>query len=233
MLKFIFLVGRTLIDEANFYAYIDSRLLFLLNQFGAKIDFRNYNAIKEDIIKNRKVIDGGIVELVIQICRVLMPEGYEKIILRYLLPSIEFAEKHFVYLRDDAIRTLEILCQYFKIGIIANQDKKILKILEFHDLGKNFHSCILSFGSNTEHDKEILGLVLEMMKKRATECIMIDDRLDRYMQHANILGMITIRLNSIFNLQEHLTQNEIPKFTLNNLMELVNIQSKMRLDQVK
>src|SRR6266487_4273258 len=149
MLKFIFLVGRTLIDETNFYAYIDSRLLFLLNQFGAKIDFRNYNAIKEDIIKNRK---------------------------------------------------LEILCQYFKIGIIANQDKKILKILEFHDLGKNFHSCILSFGSNTEHDKEILGLVLEMMKKRATECIMIDDRLDRYMQHANILGMITIRLNSIFNL---------------------------------
>ncbi len=234
MLKFIFLVGRALIDETNFYMYIDSRLLFLLNQFGAKVDFRNYCAIKEDIIKNRKVVDSGIVELVIQICRVLMPGGYEKIILRYILPSIEFAEKHFVYPRDDAIRTLEILCQYFKIGIIGNQDKKILKILESHELGKNFDSCILSFGSNREHDKEIIGLVLEMTKKKATECILLDDRLDRYIQHANFLGMITIRLtNSIFNLQEPLTQNEIPKFTLNNLIELVNMKSKMRLDQDK
>ena len=49
MLKFIFLVGRTLIDEQNFYSFIDSRLLYLLNQLGAKIDNRNYDAIKNDI----------------------------------------------------------------------------------------------------------------------------------------------------------------------------------------
>jgi hypothetical protein len=41
--------------------------------------------------------------------------------------------------------------------------------------------------------------------------------------------MITVRLtNSIFKLQEPINQNEIPKFTLNNLVELVNIKSNMR-----
>ena len=46
MLNFIFLVGRILIDEKNFYSYIDSRLLYLLNQFGARIDNRSYQAVK-------------------------------------------------------------------------------------------------------------------------------------------------------------------------------------------
>jgi hypothetical protein len=40
------------------------------------------------------------------------------------------------------------------------------------------------------------------------------------------LGMITVRLtNSIFKLQEPINQNEIPKFTLNNLVGLVDIKS--------
>ena len=229
MINLIFLVGRTLIDEKNFYSYIDSRLLYLLNQFGAKIDIRNYDAVKNDIIKNRKVVDGGIVELVIQICRVLMPIGYEKIILKYILPSIEFAEKHFLYPCHDALSTLEILSQNFKIWIIANKDKKILKIFELHELDKYFDSCIFSYDANREHDEEIFKLILNMMKKRSGECIMIGDRLDTYIQLANALGMITVRLtNSMFKLQEPINQNEIPKFTLNNLVELVDIKSNMR-----
>lgn len=229
MINLIFLVGRILIDEKNFYSYIDSRLLYLLNQFGAKIDIRNYDAVKNDIIKNRKVVDGGIVELVIQICRVLMPIGYEKIILKYILPSIEFAEKHFLYPCHDALSTLEILSQNFKLGIITNKDKKILKIFELHELDKYFDSCIFSYDENREHDEEIFKLILNMMKKRSGECIMIGDRLDTYIQLANALGMITVRLtNSIFKLQEPINQNEIPKFTLNNLVELVDIKSNMR-----
>jgi FMN phosphatase YigB (HAD superfamily) len=218
MLNFIFLVGRTLIDEKNFYSYVDSRLLYLLNQFGAKIDIRNYYAVKNDIIKNRKVVDGGIVELVIQICRDLMPIGYEKIILKYILPSIEFAEKHFMYPCDDASSTLEILSQNFKIGIIVNKDKY-------------FDSCIFSYDANRGHDEEIFKLILNMMKKRSGECIMIGDRLDTYIQLANVLGMITVRLtNSIFKLQEPINQNEIPKFTLNNLVGLVDIKSNTSLN---
>lgn len=221
MLNFIFLVGSILIDEKNFYSYIDSRLLYLLNQFGARIDSRNYEAVKNDIIKNRKLVKDEIEELVIQICRALMPTGYEKMILKYILSSIEFAQKHFLYPYNDAITTLEILSKNFKIGIIASQ--KILRILEEYELARYFDCCIFSYEGNRERRKEIFKLILNMLKKRPGESVLVGDRLDTHIQIANTLGMITIRLtNSIFDLQEATNENEIPNFTLNNLRELVN-----------
>ena len=231
MLNFIFLVGRILIDEKNFYSYIDSRLLYLLNQFGARIDSRNYEAVKNDIIKNRKLVKDEIEELVIQICRALMPTGYEKIILKYILPSIEFAQKHFLYPYNDAITTLEILSKNFKIGIIASQ--KILRILEEYELAKYFDCCIFSYEENREQGKEIFKSILNMLKKRSGESLLVGDRLDTHIQTANMMGMITIRLtNSIFKLQEATNENEIPNFTLNNLRELVNTSLISKPNQV-
>lgn len=223
MLKFIFLVGRTLIDEQNFYSFIDSRLLYLLNQFGAKIDNRNYDAIKNDIIKNRKLPKDGVEELIIQICKVLMPKGYEKIILKYILPSIEFAEKHLLYPSDDAIATLELLSQNYRIGVIGSHENKISKILKIYEMNKYFNCCILSYKENREPDKEIFSLILNMLGRRSGESLLIGDRLDTHIHIANTLGIITIRLTkSIFKVQEATNQNEIPKFTLNNLGELAN-----------
>lgn len=223
MLNFIFLAGRILIDEKNFYSYIDSRLEYLLNQFGARIDSRNYEAIKYDIIKSRKLVKDGIEELVIQICTVLMPTGYEKMILKYILPSIQFAEKHFLYPYDDAISTLDILSKNFRIGIIISQEEKKLGIFEKYELDRYFNCCIISYEENREPDKEIFRLILNTLKKSAGETVLVGDRLDTHIQLANTLGMITIRLtNSIFSLQEASNQNEIPNFTLNNLGELVN-----------
>ena len=229
MADFIFFVGRTLINEKNFSSYVDSRLLYLLNGFGARIDNRNYDAIKKDVIKNRKVGNGGIVELIVEICRVLMPTGYEKIILKHIIPSIEFAEKHFLYPHDDAIKTLEILSQNFKIGIISNQDKKIMRVLENYELDKYFDVCIFSYDTKyREHDQGIFKLGLDTIKKKSEQCIMIGDRLDKDILPANILGMTTIRFtNSKFRLQEPLSQYEIPKFTMNNLIELIKITSKI------
>jgi putative hydrolase of the HAD superfamily len=221
MLKFIFLVGRTLIDEQNFYSFIDSRLLYLLNQFGAKIDNRNYDAIKNDIIKNRKLLKDGVVELAIQICKVLLPKGYEKIILKYILPSIEFAEKHLLYPSEDAITTLEFLSKNYKIGVIGSHENKISKILKTHEMNKYFNCCILSYEENREPVKEIFSLIRNMLDKTSGETLLIGDRLDTHIHTANTLGIFTIRLtNSIFKVQEPTNQYEIPKFTLNKLGEL-------------
>jgi FMN phosphatase YigB (HAD superfamily) len=226
-LNFIFLVGRILIDEKNFYSYIDSRLLYLLNQFGARIDSRSYEAVKYDIIINRKLVKNGIKELVIQICRVLMPTRYEKMILKYILPSIEFAEKHFIYPYDDAISALEILSKNFKIGIIVSQDEKTLRILGKDELARYFNCCVFSYEENREPDKEIFRLILNTLKNRAGETVLVGDRLDTHIQVANTLGMITIRLaNSIFSLQKATNQNEVPNFTLNSLGELGNTLMK-------
>lgn len=226
---FMFLVGRALIDDKIFNSYLDSRLLYLINQFGTRIDSRNYEAIKFDIIKNRKLSKNGIEELVIRICRVLMPAGYEKIILKYLFPSIEFAEKYFLHPYEEAKATLEVLSENYKIGIIANEDKMILSILDKYELSRYFNCCIFSYQDSREPDKEILRLVLNILNISLGESVMVGDRLDTQLQTANKLGIITIRFtNSIFKPQEVRNQDEIPNFTISNLKQLISISLEIK-----
>lgn len=220
MINSIFLVGRTLMDEENFYSFIDSRLLYLLNQLGTRIDIRNYCTIKNDIIRNRKLQIGGIEELVVQISKALMPVGYEKIVLKYILPSIEFAQKHFLYPFDDAKTTLEILSKKFRLLLINNQDNEISRTLKFYNLDKYFDCCILP-EMGRDPNKKIFKLILNMLKIDSKEAILIGDRLDTHIQMANKLEIITILLsNSPFNIQVPRNQNELPTLTLNKLSEL-------------
>jgi FMN phosphatase YigB (HAD superfamily) len=224
----IFLVGRTLMDEENFYSFIDSRLLYLLNQLGSRIDIRNYCTIKNDIIRNRKLQIGGIEELVVQISKALMPVGYEKIVLKYILPSIEFAQKHFLYPFDDAKTTLEILSKKFRLLLIDNQDNEISRTLKFYNLDKYFDCCILP-DMGRDPNKKIFKLILNMLKIDSKEAILIGDRLDTLIQMANKLEIITILLsNSPFNVQVPRNQNELPTLTLNKLSELPDTISAIK-----
>jgi putative hydrolase of the HAD superfamily len=223
MLKFIFFIGRILIDEQNFHSFIDSRLFYLLNQFGAKIDNRNYFATKDDIIKNSKLSKYNIEELVTQISMVLMPKGYEKMILKYILPSIEFAEKHLLYPCDDTLATIETLAKNFRIGIIGSHEKEYSKILKTYGVGRHINCCVLSYKENNEPDREIFGLILNMLGIKPYETLLVGDRLDLHVHLANSLGMVSIRIcKTIFNLQEATNQNEVPKLTINKLKELAN-----------
>ena len=228
MINSIFLVGRTLMDEENFYSFIDSRLLYLLNQLGSRIDIRNYCTIKNDIIRNRKLQIGGIEELVVQISKALMPVGYEKIVLKYILPSIEFAQKHFLYPFDDAKTTLEILSKKFRLLLIDNQDNEISRTLKFNNLDKYFDCCILT-DMGRDPNKKIFKLILNMLKIDSKEAILIGDRLDTHIQMANRLEIITILLsNSPFNIQVPRNQNELPTLTLNKLSELPDTISAIK-----
>jgi len=224
----IFLVGRTLMDEENFYSFIDSRLLYLLNQLGSRIDIRNYCTIKNDIIRNRKLQIGDIEELVVQISKALMPVGYEKIVLKYILPSIEFAQKHFLYPFNDAKTTLEILSKKFRLLLIDNQDNEISRTLKFYNLDKYFDCCILP-DMGRDPNKQIFKLILNMLKIDSKEAILIGDRLDTHIQMANKLEIITILLsNSPFNIQVPRNQNELPTLTLNKLSELPDTISAIK-----
>ena len=228
MINSIFLVGRTLMDEENFYSFIDSRLLYLLNQLGSRIDIRNYYTIKNDIIRNRKLQIGGIEELVVQISKALMPVGYEKIVLKYILPSIEFAQKHFLYPFDDAKTTLEILSKTFRLLLIDNQDSKISRTLKFYNLDKYFDCCILPDMAR-DPNKKTFKLILNMLKINSKEAILIGDRLDTHIKMANKLEIITILLShSPFNIQVPRNQNELPTLTLNKLSELPDTISAIK-----
>ena len=57
---FIFFdLGQTLVDEWDFIAHFDQKFLELLNGFGARIDQRNYRAVRDSIIRDRKIGHAG------------------------------------------------------------------------------------------------------------------------------------------------------------------------------
>src|SRR6185437_15861710 len=86
-------LGQTLVDEWDFIAHFDSRLLEVLNGFGARIDQRNYRAVRDSVIRDRKIGHGSVKELVIEVCRLLSPPGYDRAILGRLEPHVKQGRK--------------------------------------------------------------------------------------------------------------------------------------------
>src|SRR5918998_1420437 len=189
---FIFFdLGQTLIDERDYIAYFDQKFLELLNGFGARIDQRNYHAIRDSMIRDRKIGHGSVKELVIEVCRLLSPPGYEKVIASRLESEIRQGRRDLFKFFDDAEPTLQALSKYCGIGIIANQSEDILE-LALREAGQN-----------------------------AEDCIMVGDRLDTDICPANNMGMTTIRTtNSLFALQIPKRACEHPSYTVAHLSEI-------------
>src|SRR5919204_5083135 len=107
---FIFFdLGQTLVDEWDFIAHFDQKFLEILNGFGARIDQRNYHAVRDSIIRDRKIGHGSVKELIIEVCRLLSPTGYEKAIASRLEPQIKQARRDLFNFFDDAESTLQTL----------------------------------------------------------------------------------------------------------------------------
>jgi FMN phosphatase YigB (HAD superfamily) len=105
--SFIFFdLGQTLIDEWDFIAYFDQKFLEMLNGFGARIDQRNYHAVRDSIIRDRKIGHGSIKELIVEVCRLLSPPGYEKVIASRLEPQVKHGRHDLFRFFDEAEPTL-------------------------------------------------------------------------------------------------------------------------------
>src|SRR5918911_4084568 len=103
---FIFFdLGQTLINEWDFIDYFDQRFFEILNGFGTRIDFRNYQTIRDNVIRNRKLGHGSTKELIIEVCKLLCHHGYERIIVERLETELKEARRKFFYLFDDAEQT--------------------------------------------------------------------------------------------------------------------------------
>lgn len=226
---FIFFdLGQTLVDEWDFISYFDNKFLEILNGFGARIDRRNYQAVRDSIIRDRKIGHGSMKELIIEVCRALSPPGYDKVILNRLEPQIEQGRKDFFKFFSDVESTLEALSRY-GIGIIANQSEDIIDLLESSGLNKYFNVQTISSSVGLKKpDHRIFELALTQAVKTASECIMVGDRLDNDICPANMLGMTTIRAtNSLFALQKPRQKCERPAYTVTRLAEIPAIIEKM------
>ena len=223
---FIFFdLGQTLINEWGFIDYFDMRFFEMLNGFGARINFRNYQTIRDNVIRNRKIGHGSVRELIIEVCKLICQQGYEKIIVKRLEPEVKEARRNFFCLFGDAEQTLSSLLMLYDLGIIANQSTDILKILEDSKIERFFKVILLSSEVKIRKpDLEIFRLAMNLVKTGPENCIMVGDRLDTDISPANKLGMKTIRTtNSLFKLQEPMNEFEKPTYMVAKLSEIENI----------
>lgn len=224
--SFIFFdLGQTLIDEWDYIAYFDQKFLEMLNGFGARIDRRNYHAIRDSTIRDRKIGHGGVKELIIEVCRLLSPPGYEKVIANRLESHIKQGRRELFRFFDDTKPTLEALSKYCEMGIIANQSEDILEIIEKSGFDRFFKvQTISSTVKLKKPDSKIFELALRQAGHNVRDCMMVGDRLDTDICPANTLGMTTIRTtNSLFALQVPSTACERPAYTVARLSEIPKV----------
>jgi putative hydrolase of the HAD superfamily len=224
--SFIFFdLGQTLIDEWDFIAYFDQKFLEMLNGFGARIDQRNYQAVRDSIIRDRKIGHGSVKELIIEVCRILSPQGYEKVIASRLEPLVKQGRHDLFRFVDDAEPTLQALSEYSDMGIIANQSEDIAQLIERTGFDRFFRvQAISSSIKIRKPDSKIFELAIKQAGRHAKDCIMVGDRLDTDICPANTLGMTTIRTtDSLFALQVPTKVCEHPAYTAAHLSEIPKI----------
>jgi putative hydrolase of the HAD superfamily len=227
---FIFFdLGQTLIDEWEFIAHFDQKFLELLNGFGARIDQRNYRAVRDSIIRDRRIGYGSVRELIVEVCRMLSPPGYEKVITDRLEPQTILDRRELFRLFDDAEPTLQALSKHCEMGLIANQSADINELLEKSGLRRFFKVQAISSSVNLKKpDPKIFELAMRQAGRPARECIMVGDRLDTDICPASMLGMITIRVtNSLFALQVPAQKCEHATYTVARLSEIPKIVERI------
>jgi HAD superfamily hydrolase (TIGR01549 family) len=218
-------LGQTLVDEWDYIAHFDQKLLELLNGFGARIDHRNYRAVRDSIIRDRKIGYGSVRELTVEVCRMLSPPGYEKVIADRLEPQIKQGRRDLFQFFDDAEPTLQALSKHCEMGLIANQSEDINELLEKSGLRRFFKVQVISSSVRLKKpDPEIFKLALQQAGRPARDCMMVGDRLDTDICPANTLGMTTIRTtNSLFALQVPMHKCEHATYTVARLSEIPKI----------
>lgn len=227
---FIFFdLGQTLVDEWDFIAHFDQKFLELLNGFGARIDQRNYRAVRDSIIRDRKIGHGSVTELIIEVCKMLSPPGYEKVVVARLEPQIIQGRRDLFRFFNDAQPTLQALSKHCEMGLIANQSEDIHELLEKSGLRRFFKVQTISSSVKLKKpDPRIFEFALEQAGRHAQDCIMVGDRLDTDICPANMLGMITIRTtNSLFALQVPAQNCEHANYTVANLSEIPGIVERI------
>ena len=220
---FIFFdLGQTLVDEWRFIEYLDNKLLEVLNGFGARIDLRNYRAVRDNVIRNRMIGNGSTRELIIEICRLVTQRGYEGIIADRLEYDIKYGRRELFSFYYDAEQTLSMLSQKYKLGIIANQSRDVLQLLDKFNFRDFFNVVIISSEVNmNKPDPRIFQLAMDRAANNSKCYVMIGDRLDTDISPANKLGMKTIRYtNSLFRLQEPIDESEMATHVVNRLSEI-------------
>lgn len=230
MKPFIFFdLGQTLIDEWSYVTYFDKLLFQTLNDYGARIDQRNYYTLRNDLVRNRKFGSSGFLEIISLMVRLILPQGYDSVIFNVLKTDLLENKRKLVRLFSQANYLIPLLSKKYSLGIISNNSSGSANLLHKHDLDKHFKIVCLAedIGFKKPHYKIFQKALLDS-NSNVDSCIMVGDRLDIDILPANELGMKTIRtMDSLYKIQEPVNKKETPLFTINSLSELPEVLSRI------
>lgn len=221
----IFASDQTLINEWNFIEYFDKKVFDQINGFGARIDFRNYMALRNNIIQTKKMSTGSFEELLCEICKLTLPIGYDKIILTKIQTEISDKRKKYCYVDCTVRKIIEKLSENYCLGLISyyNEYLELLRRDNIYDLFRfivSYHEDVIG----EDDEKKLLLFLIKKANVIPSNCVLIGERLDNDICYGNKLGMMTIRLNdSIFSLQSPKNRYEVPCFTVKNVKEIINV----------
>lgn len=139
--------------------------------------------------------------------------------------SLPSWDKEYETLYGDTVQCLDYLIGKYKIGVIANQSLGTKQRLESYGLIKYIDLVIASAEEGcAKPDKRIFEIALNRSGCKASNSVMIGDRIDNDIVPANLLGMHTIWIRQGFR-QYWNIKNDIEKaeYTVNSLNELCEI----------
>ncbi len=222
-------LGQTLIDEWSYVTYFDKLLFQTLNDYGARIDQRNYYTLRNDLVRNRKFGSSGFLEIISLMVRLILPKGYDSVIFDALKTDLLENKRKLVTLFSQVNYLIPLLSEKYSLGIISNNSSGSANLLVKNDLDKHFKIICLAedIGFKKPHHKIFHKALLDS-NSSIDNCIMVGDRLDIDILPANELGMKTIRtLDSLYKIQEPVNKKETPLFTIRSLSELPEILSRI------
>ncbi len=230
MKPFIFFdLGQTLIDEWDYINYFDKLLFETLNGYGAKIDYRNYFTLRNNILFNRKIGSSGFLDIVLLMAQMTLPKGYGPIIFNRIKNDLLENKRKLIKLYSEVPDIIPLLSETYSLGIISNNSSGSADLLVKNKLNHYFKTICLSENIGFKKpDPNIFKKAIDDSCINKQCCVMIGDRLDIDIGPANELGIKTIRtLNSIYKVQRPISKKEEPLYSINSLSELPYILSSV------
>ncbi|WP_234121626.1 HAD family hydrolase [Clostridium hydrogenum] len=128
-------------------------------------------------------------------------------------------------LYDNVDLVLQSLAQKYKLGIIANQTDGLVDRLNSLKISKYFSFVISSWDYQImKPDSKLFQIAIEKSGYKASETIMVGDRLDNDIFPAKNIGMKTIWIKQGFGgMQKPKTNEYLPDREIASLSELLDI----------
>ena len=119
-------------------SYFDNILFTTLNEFGARVNQRNYFALRNNLVQERKFGSSGFMEMVSLMARLTLPIGYDTTINERLKDDLLRNKRDLIKLFREVQEIIPVISKNFSLGIISNNSSGSANLLILTLPGKVF-----------------------------------------------------------------------------------------------